>query len=93
MKNLSLYLSLAIAGLFTTACHEDFDDWSKPQSFAEPTAISIPGFTASPVAADIDLNSDEENVKVLSFNNASFFGKYVKEHFGQTPMQIRMNNA
>ena len=69
MKNLSLYLSLAIAGLFTTACHEDFDDWSKPQSFAEPTAISIPGFTASPAAADIDLNTDAETVKVLSFNN------------------------
>lgn len=30
---------------------------------------------------------------LLGFPNPSFFGKYVKEHFGQTPMQIRMNNA
>lgn len=27
---------------------------------------------------------------LLGFPNTSFFGKYVKEHFGLTPMQIRM---
>lgn len=27
---------------------------------------------------------------LLGFPNTSFFGKYVKEHFGMTPMQIRM---
>lgn len=27
----------------------------------------------------------------LGFANPSFFGKYVKEHFGMTPMQIRRN--
>ena len=27
---------------------------------------------------------------LLGFPNTSFFGKYVKEHFGQTPIQIRM---
>ena len=27
---------------------------------------------------------------IMSFPNPSFFGKYVKEHFGMTPMQIRM---
>jgi AraC-like DNA-binding protein len=25
----------------------------------------------------------------LGFSNSSFFGKYVKEHFGMTPMQLR----
>lgn len=70
MKKISLYLSLAIAGLFTTACHEDFDDWAQPQSFAEPTAISIPGFTATAVANDIDLNDDATEVKVLNFSGA-----------------------
>ena len=25
----------------------------------------------------------------LGFPNPSFFGKYVKEHFGRTPMQLR----
>ena len=29
---------------------------------------------------------------ILGFPNPSFFGKYVKEHFGLTPMQMR-NNA
>ena len=28
---------------------------------------------------------------VLGFPNTSFFSKYVKEHFGMTPMQIRMS--
>lgn len=27
----------------------------------------------------------------LNFGSASFFGKYVKEHFGKTPLQIREN--
>lgn len=27
----------------------------------------------------------------LGFPNSSFFGKYVKEHFGMTPMQVRRN--
>ena len=29
---------------------------------------------------------------MLGFPNTSFFGKYVKEHFGLTPMQIRRSN-
>ncbi|MBR1547231.1 MAG: AraC family transcriptional regulator [Prevotella sp.] len=29
----------------------------------------------------------------LGFPNASFFGKYVKEHFGMTPMQLRKTAA
>ncbi len=28
---------------------------------------------------------------LLGFPNSSFFGKYVKEHFGMTPMQVRKN--
>jgi AraC-like DNA-binding protein len=28
---------------------------------------------------------------LLGFPNPSFFGKYVKEHFGQTPAQFRQN--
>lgn len=28
----------------------------------------------------------------LGFSNPSFFGKYVKEHFGMTPMQFRQGN-
>lgn len=29
----------------------------------------------------------------LGFANASFFGKYVKEHFGMTPAQFRISNT
>ena len=71
MKKISLYMSLALAGLFMTACHEDFDDWAQPQSFAEPTAISISGLTASALGTDIDLNTDAETVKVLNLSQAT----------------------
>ena len=30
---------------------------------------------------------------LIGFPNPSFFGKYVKEHFGMTPIQIRTNKA
>lgn len=71
MKKISLYMSLALAGLFMTACHEDFDDWAQPQSFAEPTAISISGLTASALGTDIDLNTDADAVKVLNLSQAT----------------------
>ena len=29
----------------------------------------------------------------LGFPNPSFFGKYVKEHFGMTPMQVRLHSV
>ena len=71
MKKISLYLSLVFAGLFTTACHEDFEDWAQPQSFAEPKAISISGLTASALGTDINLNTDAEAVKVLNLSQVA----------------------
>lgn len=38
-----------------------------------------------------DLSIKQVSVK-LGFPNTSFFGKYVKQHFGMTPFQLRQNN-
>lgn len=38
-----------------------------------------------------DLSIKQVSTK-LGFPNTSFFGKYVKEHFGTTPFQLRQNN-
>ncbi len=34
--------------------------------------------------------SNKQICDMLGFPNTSFFGKYVKDHFGMTPMQVRM---
>lgn len=39
-----------------------------------------------------DLSIKQVSTK-LGFPNTSFFGKYVKEHFGMTPFQLRQNNV
>ena len=35
--------------------------------------------------------SNKQICDLLGFPNTSFFGKYVKDHFGMTPMQVRQN--
>lgn len=39
-----------------------------------------------------DLSIKQVSTK-LGFPNTSFFGKYVKEHFGMTPFKLRQNNV
>lgn len=70
MKKISIYLSLAFAGLFTTACTEDYSDWAEPQSNPQEEAITIPGFTANAASAEvIDLAAAEEaSVKLLNID-------------------------
>lgn len=58
MKKLSLYALLAACSLTLASCDEDFTDWAAPQTNAPENAISIPGITASGVAA-IDLRDAE----------------------------------
>ena len=70
MKKISVYLTLFVAGLLSTACHEDFDDWAQPQSFAQPEAITIPGFTAS-TAGNVDLNTADDLVQLVSLSQAA----------------------
>lgn len=69
MKKISLYLSLALAGLFTTACTEDYTDWANPQSYPQEEAVTIPGFTAKAATAQpIDLATADQTVKVLDID-------------------------
>ena len=42
MKKLSLYISIALAGLFMGSCSEDFKDWADPQTNPQEDAITIP---------------------------------------------------
>ena len=67
MKKIALYMSLALAGLFTTACNEDFGDWAAPQTNGAENAITIPGFTASAVAAQ-NLATAGDEVPMFTLN-------------------------
>ena len=71
MKKLSLYISIALAGLFMGSCSEDFKDWADPQTNPQEDAITIPGLTAT--AADaIDLaNVSEDSVSTFTLSTAA----------------------
>ena len=73
MKKLSLYLTLAVTGLFSTACTGDYTDWAEPQSNPQEEAITIPGVAASAATTEaIDLATAESAaVKVLSLSAAA----------------------
>ena len=60
---------LLIAAAFT-GCTEDFKNWASPQSNGPEDAITIPGFTASPVAAQ-NLDTDAETVPTFSLSTAT----------------------
>ena len=67
MKKISLYFLLALVGMLTTACNEDFKDWNDPQSWPQEDAIVIPGFAAT--AGDVvDLNAITADDTVRIFN-------------------------
>ena len=68
MKNILKYSMFALAGLFITACNEDYKDWAEPMSYPQPDAVSIPGFTASAISA-IDLNDADDLVSVFNLSN------------------------
>ena len=70
MKKLSLYITLALAGLFMGACSDDYTDWASPQSYEQEAAITLPGFKASAVSA-IDLNNPGAQVKTFTLNEAA----------------------
>ena len=70
MKKLSLYITLALAGLFMGACSDDYTDWASPQSYEQEAAITLPGFKASAVSA-IDLNNPGAQVKTFALNEAA----------------------
>lgn len=71
MKKLSLYISIALAGLFMGSCSEDFKDWADPQTNPQEDAITIPGFTAT-AAQTIDFASvTTDSVNTFSLSSAA----------------------
>ena len=70
MKKLSLYISIALAGLFMGSCSEDFKDWADPQTNPQEDAITIPGYQASGVNA-FDLANVADSVNVYTISSAA----------------------
>ena len=69
MKKISFYLSLAFAGLLSTACTGEYDDWAEPQSNPQEEAITLPGIAATAATSEtIDLATAEADVKLLSID-------------------------
>lgn len=69
MKKLSLYLMLAFAGLFMTACGPEDNEFAGLKTAEAEGAVVVPGFTAGQIAL-IDLNavevSDELDVQAFT---------------------------
>ena len=78
MKKISLYVSIALAGLFMGSCSDDFTNWANPQTNPQEDAITIPGLTAT--AADaIDLaNVSEDSVSTFTLSTAALPGHLQK---------------
>ena len=71
MKKLSLYISIALAGLFMGSCSEDFKDWADPQTNPQEDAITIPGYQASAVNAFDLAKVAEDSVNVYTISSAT----------------------
>lgn len=71
MKKLSLYISIALAGLFMGSCSEDFKDWADPQTNPQEDAITIPGYQASAVSAFDLAKVAEDSVNVYTISSAT----------------------
>lgn len=71
MKKLSLYISIALAGLFMGSCSEDFKDWADPQTTPQEDAITIPGFTATAAQAIDFASVTTDSVNTFSLSSAA----------------------
>lgn len=64
-------MSVALAGLFFTACTEDYTDWAgQPAQYTAENSITIPGFTASALDA-VDLKNIDEAASLLTLSEAA----------------------
>ena len=71
MKKKSLYISIALAGLFMGSCSEDFKDWADPQTNPQEDAITIPGFTATAAQAIDFASVTTDSVNTFSLSSAA----------------------
>ena len=74
MKKLSIYLMLAVAGLFMTACGPEDNEFAGLKKAEADAAVVVPGFSASQVGL-IDLNtievSDAQDVQAFSVSETA----------------------
>ena len=71
MKKISLYVSIALAGLFMGSCSDDFPNWANPQTNPQEDAITIPGFTATGVQAINFANVETDSVSTFTLSEAA----------------------
>ena len=71
MKKISLYVSIALAGLFMGSCSDDFTNWANPQTNPQEDAITIPGFTATGVQAINFANVETDSVSTFTLSEAA----------------------
>lgn len=80
MKKLSLYISIALAGLFMGSCSEDFKDWADPQTNPQEDAITIPGFTATGAQAINFANVETDSVSTFTLSEAALPAGFTLEN-------------
>ena len=71
MKKISLYVSIALAGLFMGSCSDDFTNWANPQTNPQEDAITIPGFTATAGQAIDFANVETDSVSTFTLSEAA----------------------
>ena len=72
MKKKILYSLAVLASVTLASCNGDYDDWAQPQHNPQEEAITIPGFTATPVVQDIDFaNVTTDSVSTFTLSEAA----------------------
>ena len=72
MKKKILYSLAVLASVTLASCNGDYDDWAQPQHNPQEEAITIPGFTATPVAQSIDCSSvTTDSVSIFTLSEAA----------------------
>ena len=72
MKKKFLYSLAVLASVTLASCNGDYDDWAQPQHNPQEEAITIPGFTATPVVQSIDCSSvTTDSVSTFTLSEAA----------------------
>ena len=72
MKKIFLYSLAVLASVILASCNGDYDDWAQPQHNPQEEAITIPGFTATPVVQSIDCsNVTTDSVSIFTLSEAA----------------------
>ena len=72
MKKKFLYSLAVLASITLASCNGDYDDWAQPQHNPQEEAITIPGFTATPLVQSIDCsNVTTDSVSTFKLSEAA----------------------